>query len=623
MTERDAIHNANQREPRLGGHKRIGLPGSEPSLGAQAAVVHMMELLDHEDSAIRHRALFGLAQLGSEAAVSGLLTVVRDPRYNRRFRVRAAKALTHFDRSPDVLKQLLSIAIIDISDDVRRAVAEAIAALDNPLLGDLLAGWMRRSNEATRLAAMNVLGQSRHEWAFPLLIEALRDGSRDIRRLAAIALGEFGDVRAVDPLLSAFGDQDAGIRHEAYLALTKIGSRRAVEPLIAQLADPATRFYAIAALGYLGDSRAVEPLMWLYESDGGRLRPAIAGALGRIGDASAVDLLIDNLFDPDEIVRHASATALGQIGDERAIGPLIALLRQDQDEFVRDRVRDALLELGSEAVAEAASALLSDEDRQTRSDAVWVLGQLGDHRAIEALTEFLKSPVEYIRRSAAVTLAEMGAVQALPAMIDALEYYYRDRSNAFEIAAAIGSLGEPAIDPLLLALTDENMQMRRLAASSLGHIADDRVVGPLLRATHDAHWLVREAAVGGLLGRQEQRVLVTALHALGDERDRVRQQAVLLLGQFLPQGADQRARILDALGERLKADESVDVRREAARSLGYIGVVEAIPLLVAALDDEGGIVVDRVCDAAANALERIGTPEALAALADWQDWQTE
>lgn len=63
------------------------------------------------------------------------------------------------------------------------------------------------------------------------------------------------------------------------------------------------------------------------------------------------------------------------------------------------------------------------------------------------------------------------------------------------------------------------------------------------------------------------------------------------------------------------------VRRASAWALGQIGDAQAVAGLAGLLDDlEGGMfgVGDRVCDIAAEALQRIGTPEAMSALSQWQ-----
>ena len=65
------------------------------------------------------------------------------------------------------------------------------------------------------------------------------------------------------------------------------------------------------------------------------------------------------------------------------------------------------------------------------------------------------------------------------------------------------------------------------------------------------------------------------------------------------------------------------VRRAAAEALGTIGDDAAVPGLVARLEDTGQQwwEEERVCDIAAEALERIGSGQALAAVEDWRRTQ--
>ncbi|MEW6233639.1 MAG: HEAT repeat domain-containing protein, partial [Chloroflexota bacterium] len=60
------------------------------------------------------------------------------------------------------------------------------------------------------------------------LIAALGDADAEVRRYAAWALGEIGDVRAVEPLIAALGDADAEVRRYAAWALGRIGDVRAL-----------------------------------------------------------------------------------------------------------------------------------------------------------------------------------------------------------------------------------------------------------------------------------------------------------------------------------------------------------------------------------------------------------
>src|SRR4030043_126453 len=69
------------------------------------------------------------------------------------------------------------------------------------------------------------------------LIEALKDKDESVRRLAAEALGEIGDARAVEPLIQALKDKDTWLRWCSAEALGEIGDARAVAPLIQALKE--------------------------------------------------------------------------------------------------------------------------------------------------------------------------------------------------------------------------------------------------------------------------------------------------------------------------------------------------------------------------------------------------
>lgn len=57
------------------------------------------------------------------------------------------------------------------------------------------------------------------------------------------------------------------------------------------------------------------------------------------------------------------------------------------------------------------------------------------------------------------------------------------------------------------------------------------------------------------------------------------------------------------------------MRKVTARALGQIGGADAVPALIDALRERG----QSVCQAAAEALERIGRPEALTAIKEWRE----
>jgi HEAT repeat protein len=125
---------------------------------------------------------------------------------------------------------------------------------------------------------------------------------------------------------------------------TKFGVGDEVLVIISALSEEyAVRLNAINILGDLGDARAVEPLVQvLLEDTNDYLRSLAAVALGKIGDSGAVEPLIQALLeDESNGVRSNAAKALGEIGDARAVEALTQAL-DDESASVRIAAEDAL-----------------------------------------------------------------------------------------------------------------------------------------------------------------------------------------------------------------------------------------------------------------------------------------
>jgi hypothetical protein len=170
-----------------------------------------------------------------------------------------------------------------------------------------------------------------------------------------------------------------------------------------------------------------------------------------------------------------------------------------------------------------------------------------------------------------------------------------DSASPTERKAAVKTLAQTdhpaAREALAEAVQHSIRDVRRFAFSTLIRLKDARAVPYLLNSLHSEDWYARRHAAEEL-GNIENAAAVPGL--------------------------------LDAL-----CDEEPYVRAAAARALGQIGDVAAVPSLVERLSDTeesristGGPLDERVCNVAAKALRRIGTPEALAAVEEWQRLDT-
>jgi hypothetical protein len=159
------------------------------------------------------------------------------------------------------------------------------------------------------------------------------------------------------------------------------------------------------------------------------------------------------------------------------------------------------------------------------------------------------------------------------------------KENIINPANALSRLNDTrAVEPLIVALHNDNKWIRREAAFNLGHLGDLRAVNPLISILNDESASVRVHTVQALGKLSDLSVVPPLLRAL--------------------------------------QDANWFVRVSAAQALGQIGDSRAIPRLIELLSDieQGATEYERqhVFDAAAEALERIGTSEALEAVARWR-----
>jgi HEAT repeat protein len=207
-----------------------------------------------------------------------------------------------------------------------------------------------------------------------------------------------------------------------------------------------------------------------------------------------------------------------------------------------------------------------------------------------------------VRDKATDALKEMGEPAVEPLIAALADENPRVRARAVYTLAAID--GRRAVEPLIAALGDESSEVRASAAWNLGDLGDHRAVEPLIAALEDPA-AARFACAMSLGTIGDPRALEPLLLALTDEDSQLRKHAARALGGI----GDARAvePLLAALD-----DEDREVRGSAATALGMIGDPRAVEPLLALEHDaaEGGSCEKLVLLQATGALARLDTPEA-------------
>ncbi|MEU5878087.1 HEAT repeat domain-containing protein [Spirillospora sp. NPDC047279] len=276
------------------------------------------------------------------------------------------------------------------------------------------------------------------------------------------------------------------------------------------------------------DPADIEPYLRDAEPE---VRGAALGVLIRAANAGALpsglgDTLAWALADEDEQVRGLAAEALRDlpelyIGDD-GVKALLLAARHGRDALVRESAA-GLLDVLAEGAAELYAQGLHDGEVHVRIQAV--LGLVALH-AVAEVAEAADDPAREVRVAVAEGLARL----AVPAGLPVLEHLLADhdavvRMASLDAAAELG-LPEPLEGRVITAVAHQSWQVRKRAALALGVAGAEVAVQPLLHALRDRIVDVRRAAVQSLEQWAADRPeVVTALtEALADPDPGVRTQ---------------------------------------------------------------------------------------------------
>jgi HEAT repeat protein len=338
------------------------------------------------------------------------------------------------------------------------------------------------------------------------------------------------------------------------------GSKQSqVKKLIAQLVDVTKRDHATRELIEMGDD-AVLPLIDALQTQDLNLILIYQHILARIPSASPH--LIKTLGTAHPIVRGRAAEVFSISKDKNAIP---ALLESVKGEFftVRSRAALALSAIGDATVIPALFPLLKDRDDEVRIAACVAIGKFRDPTTFDEITNvLLDDPKIEVRQAAAKVLGETKHPAAIPFLMEALRdsfWWYEKEQSVQVLLTAIEDMGLAVVDPLIEALADREVTVRKYAAIVLGNLKDIRAIEELGMAVYDLHHEVSQAAAEALAKFGAPAISLLS-EALRHPEAAVREHAVIGLGRI------QDVRVAPLLIEMLRDPDRV-VKKQAILSL--------------------------------------------------------
>jgi HEAT repeat protein len=319
---------------------------------------------------------------------------------------------------------------------------------------------LRSADVTVRSDAAHQLGKLGDERAVPVLAEAVSDSDEYVRKSAVMALRRIGGTAAMEALRTALGDRSEQVILQAVNGLRDMRDKEAVEPLIRVLArrERSLQLAATDALVRIG-ADAVGPLMEAFKDR--NLRRRIGNQVWKIlvdMGTRSIDPLLEMMADDNQYVRLTAISVLGRIGDKRVAAPLVHLLLDDPR--MQEGVVATIARLEERGVLETPHG--AERELALPPEVIEGLQARPPADVIRALQEALEGPSAKVRR--------------------------------FALKALFALLGEGALDHLVKALGDEDVDVKRLAIRVMARLRDKRVVDPLVQLIlHDGEQ-VEEAA---------------------------------------------------------------------------------------------------------------------------------
>ncbi|MBZ0299542.1 MAG: HEAT repeat domain-containing protein, partial [Anaerolineae bacterium] len=414
----------------------------------------------------------------------------------------------------------------------------------DPIIGSLIRIANTPESDA-RVATANILARIDENLAIPILLEAMRDGSWDVRWAATLTLQEI-DITLLSGLTDVLWELEHDIQDAAEVAVRQLGPD------------------------------ALPTLLKLLQSDNWKMRRGAAWGLGRVQDRAALPGLVQALHDEDNLVSAEAATSLGQIKDEAGVTWLVETL-QHANWRVRRAAAQALAMTGRPALS-ALTEALKNEHEDVRRLAIEALKEINDPDITEILLEASYDESAEVRGAAIDALSGTQDEIIVERLIECLADNTRTRWNrnricdiaarvlaAIDMTEARNALEHWQKDEVQLAPRQKNITSKSSGSKSANRARErlQRITRPTAEAPASPQTL---AQAQDKTNSQPQRDVVRPLKA-----------------ELSPTAILHLARALE--------NQEPRVRLAAIEALTTIGTSAALEILVQALRDNDPEVV--------------------------------
>jgi HEAT repeat protein len=180
---------------------------------------------------VKVELIMATGERGSTAAADALVKAVQeqDPDVHREA-LKALKNVAGPAQVPGLVDILVNATAATDRRDASQTLALVLKRSQPPQIGAVLAAYQKNTAAQARLSLMEVMGQTSSEQALPVLRDALKDPTAEIRRGAILAMTDWADAAPMQDLMAfAKGTASESLQVLAlrgYLKLVALPSQR-------------------------------------------------------------------------------------------------------------------------------------------------------------------------------------------------------------------------------------------------------------------------------------------------------------------------------------------------------------------------------------------------------------
>jgi HEAT repeat protein len=311
------------------------------------------------------------------------------------------------------------------------------------------------------------------------IILALDDKDWTIRKNAAEALGASGNINAIPFLIETIDDLDEDVRVSVIKSLGNLISKIQEIEILSQY-DNFTNYRQQEEASFKEVQKLIELLITSLGDSKKNVRNATADAILQIGEIATIPL-IKHIQSDSEYIKLGIIRILGEIGKDDSIVPLLKVLKNDLDPYIKWSASEALTKFKThEKLVDYLIYYLKDKSEVVRWHATEILGSIKTKKATMSLIQSINDKSNHVQIGAIWALGEIQDEYAIDYLINA--FTINNQKVQEEAIKSLSKFGKIVNKPLISALNSKNQAINLCAALTLSNIGDKDVMDSIIAA---------------------------------------------------------------------------------------------------------------------------------------------